>query len=224
MNDRKSSKYNMYLSTIRFCRSSQEVWKDIPAYEKALGRLDQIVAELDKNNFKLSASNSDFDTKSSKRKDMEFYADLVGGSVRAFASATGNEALKADASVSLRQIALAKESDADDIALYLHGLGIKYIAEAADFGLQQSDLDSLAKSIEHFNELIGKPKLSIAESKATREQMELLFKEADKILNDQLDNMSLRFAKTNPEYYSRYQSARNVMFRSPAATKAAVTA
>ena len=34
------------------------------------------------------------------------------------------------------------------------------------------------------------------------------------ILNEQPDNMGLRFAKTNPGYYSRYQSARNVVFKS----------
>ena len=222
MNDRNSSKYNMYVTTEKFCKAETDVWKGIPAYGKAVNRLDEIIGELNKNNYKLQGDEGTSGTKTAKRNEMEQLADLVGGSIRAYASATGNQALKADASVTLKQIVLAKETDADDIAMYLHELGTKHLAAAADFGLTQADLDSLAKSVEHFNDLIGRPKLGIAESKATREQMDMLFKEADMILNEQLDNMGLRFAKTNPGYYSRYQSARNVVFKSASAKASAL--
>lgn len=217
MNDRNSSKYNMYVGVTKLCMSESDVWNAIPAYGKAVKRLEEIVVSLNGHNFKLQANDSSADSKDSRRKEMEQSADLVGGALRAYASGTGNEALKADANISLKQMVVAKETDADDIALYLYELGNKHLQGASDFGLDQADLDSLAKSVVNFNELVGKPKLSIAESKATREQMDLLFKEADKILNEQLDNMSLRFAKTNPAYYSRYQSARNVVYKSSSA-------
>ena len=224
MNDRNSSKYNMYVTTEKFCKAETDVWKVIPAYGKAVNRLGEIIGELNKNNYKLQGDEGTSGTKSAKRGEMEQLADLIGGSVRAYASASGNQALKADANITLRQIVTAKETDADDMVMYLHELGTKHLAAASDYGLTQADLDSLATSVEHFNDLVGKPKLSIGESKATREHMDLLFKEADMILNEQLDNMGLRFAKTNPGYYSRYQSARNVVFKSAQAKAPALAA
>ena len=92
MNDRNSSKYNMYVTTEKFCKAETDVWKGIPAYGKAVNRLDEIIGELNKNNYKLQGDEGTSGTKTAKRTEMEQLADLVGGSIRAYASATGNQA------------------------------------------------------------------------------------------------------------------------------------
>ena len=94
----------MYVTTEKFCQAEADVWKDIPAYGKARNRLGEIIAELNKHNFKLQGEHGTSNTKSAKRLEME---QLVGRGLRAYAAATRNQTLISDTNVILKQIALA---------------------------------------------------------------------------------------------------------------------
>lgn len=209
MKDRLSIRYNSYVSLVKLCASEPQICQTVVAFDRAVKKLDEKLKKVDELNTLLKGTDSSSATKSGRKKEMIEQSLLVAGALVAYASEIGDNALKADASISASEMEAAKETDVDDLALHIYSLGTTHLAKAADHGLTQKDLDDLKEDIASFNQLVGLPKLSASEGKSVREQMEALFREAYVIVNEQMDNMALRFAKTHPSFYSRYNSAKN---------------
>jgi hypothetical protein len=137
-------------------------------------------------------------------------AIYIVAALKAYASITGNLALAADVNFSPSDILRVKETDADDICLHIHQLGTTHLVALGDYDITQADLDVLAKEIKDFSDLIGKPRLSIGQGKAIREEIDTLIQKTDLQLRDQLDNLMLKYRVKAPAFYSQYLSARDV--------------
>ena len=211
MQDRDALKIRMYGNVIHVCNSHKNEWASSPVITKIVDALSLAFAKINENNMLLQGDASGTtQAKQKERDEMSNAAITVAAALKAMASINGNLQLAADVNFSPSDILRVKETDADDICLHIHQLGTTHLAALAEYDITQSDLDVLAKEIKDFSDLIGKPRISIGQGKAIREEIDTLIQKTDLQLRDQLDNLMLKYRVKSPGFYSQYLSARDV--------------
>lgn len=211
MQDRDTQKIRMYGNVIQVCNANKNEWASSAIITNIVDSITLSLNKINENNTLLQGDSSGTtQAKKKEKEEMVAAAIYVAAALKAMASITGNLALAADVNFSPSDILRVKETDADDICLHIHQLGTTHLAALADYDITQADLDLLAKEIKDFTDLIGKPRISIGQGKAIREEIDAIIQKTDLQLRDQLDNLMLKFSTKSPAFYSQYLSARDV--------------
>ena len=173
------------------------------------------MTHIDRLNTQLQqGSEAQTEVKDNNMEEMVFAALQVAYALKAYAHDNGLLDLEKEASVERSTFLQAKESDADDIALHIHQLGVEHLAHLADYGVEQAEIDALAGTIKNFTERIGQPKQVINKHKVNLAEQAKHFEQAELALKKGLDNLIFPFLRKNKRFYDAYQTARTLPKRS----------
>jgi hypothetical protein len=78
------------------------------------------------------------------------------------------------------------------------------------YGITATDLEEWHASICSFKNTIGEKGSTKGTRSANTQRQNMLFKQANSLLKNQLDKLMVRYKKTNPDFYNAYVSARVV--------------
>jgi hypothetical protein len=135
---------------------------------------------------------------------------ILAGALKAYASVNEDAALAKDVSVTISDLKRYKETDIDDVCASILNKAKAVIKDLKDFGATKAEVDAATASINEFRDLVGKPKSAIMKIKSLNEQTAALFKASDKLLEEQMDSLMVRFKATNEVFYKEYFSARRI--------------
>lgn len=211
MTDKLSAKLRMYKQLLTALKKHASSWQNVPAFVVAVQVLEEEVNAINAANVGLQGTGTGLsEDKATSKKNMIEEAVNISGALLAYAHDIGSQDLEANAALSKSDFHNSKEVDADDLALHIHQLGTTYIAQLADYGVAQEDLDGLAKNIENFSEKIGQPKELLNSTKEIRARQQAHFDKADEMINKKLDNLVNLIRKKDQAFFDAYQNARAV--------------
>lgn len=90
-------------------------------------------------------------------------------------------------------------------------LGQEYSEKLVEYSTSPEDLAELENLISNYEEELPAVRVTVSERKAANEKLKILFKEANNLLNDQLDRLMIKVKSTNPDFYASYLNARKVV-------------
>jgi hypothetical protein len=212
MDARKENKLTNYLTRKTFLDldTSTAITATIPKLAAALVEWNGQVALIQVLGNKQGANLTGIAAaKADLRALMAKRAMIVRNKVGPFAHATGNMELAAQVDVNASDFTLARDTEADDIAIrILEAAQANEAALVADYGLKASLLDDLESAIEGYSALLGKPLAAIKSRKTTTEQLDTEFAKADTLLENVIDPLILSLELEQPDFVANY---RNVM-------------
>lgn len=212
MNNNKVPKLRMFIAVTNVCDQHASAYTTLPAFSNAYTKFKGLVKNINDGNTLLQGGVTGItDDKLVKRIAMAEIAITVVSALKAYAHASNNTELIADADITKDDILSCKETDADDICLHIHDLGEQHLTALADYGIAQADLDALSSSVTSFTEKIGSPRKHIIDTKTVRANITKHFKEADSLLLNQLDNLVNVLKTKAPDFYDAYQAARIIV-------------
>lgn len=212
MSDRLTAKLRMYKRLLATLRKFAASWQAVPAFARAVAALETEIQAIEALNPSLQADNTGTtEDKVTSKEHMIERALHISGILVAYAHDIQSAELAQDAAVTKSDFKAIKEMDNDDLALHIYELGVKYLAQASDYGMNQEDLNEFAQHIETFSERIGQPKELLTNTKQTRGQQQRHFDKADQVIQNIMDNLVFQFKKKDLAFYQAYEEARSVV-------------
>jgi len=222
MNSYQKAKLSSYKLIVIEKNNHPEIVATIPYFVQGVDHLAALVSEID-----LQSANQDKDLKGiteDKNDLLELVIDYlieVSGAVHSHAEQNGNKALQSLVNYKPTKVVKLDQHDvitAADIVLN----EAQKIPELGNAGISREELNE-------FNEALNRLKASatnrreagIDQSGSTKRIAEL-FAQAEDIKKNTLDRLAPQFQRKAPEFYSKYKTADNVIYRR-AAKKANAT-
>ena len=188
------------------------LWAGIGGIEEGVASLEATVQAILDRSEKQSARNGLAAQKKGARKALVGAAFTVCSGLKAYASAGEDKKLFAQSDYSRTALARGREADMVNRCQSLLKLGNENAdALAAKYNVSANDVKALKNGIAAFGEVQSKPRQGRAASAAATKELEKLFAEMDKTLNEQLDPLLAKFESTNADFHSEYQTARAIV-------------
>mgnify|MGYP000908154578 CR=1 FL=1 len=123
---------------------------------------------------------------------------------------TSDNELMALASISARSFYNVTDNLSLVQARRIQELSLKNADALKAYKLDEAKLSEFLQAIDTFEELVTSPSDSIATRKEKRKSLNQLFAELDSILYDKCDRIMVLFKESDPEFYGKYRTARNI--------------
>lgn len=211
MNKKQENKYSMYQATKKALDEYTSVWSGVAIMGNVLHpKFKDIIEQIRINNVKQELDTTGVaKSKQKLKEDVASKAVAVGSLLAAYASIEGNDELYAKVNYPVSDITGVRDNYAVSRAKIILEKGIEFMPDMDDYGLTQGHLDKLSIVINSFEQKIQTPRLEINfKSEATAALVEL-FKDADKLLKEQMDKVLKQFDGT--EFYMVYTKARVIV-------------
>ena len=213
MNDKQSAELNMFQAVKDVLAENKSKYVSIPILNSAVTELDGNIgaireASKERSDLIVPAATSEKQLVESR---MINQALKVARVANVYAFDTGNPQL------------LMQTNATKSTFYHLHGNQkltlAKSILDAVNpllesliaYGLHRLELDSLDISIAEYVTVIAKPRGTINERKGQTSNLTQLFAHTKSLLNDRLDKMMSLFKDADPDFYTAYFNARNII-------------
>lgn len=212
MNKYQNSRQNSNRSVILVCDNAINVWENQPGFVAGYDAFKIIFGNINTQAQKQETGPQG--ATASKEAGWNVMAN-TGNSIRSkvqnYASVAGNEELFVNVNFSFSKLRKTRANRAIERARIILEQATGVIANLGDYGVTQQNLDDFEDIIEIFEGLAGGPKRVISERKSATDILKrTLFKECEKVLNDQLDKAMENFKESAPQFYADYFNARRL--------------
>jgi hypothetical protein len=225
MKIKQNNKLKMTKTTLACLQHANNapLWQGIAGFEEAVADTEELVNLILERSLKQSERTGSSAEKKAAKETLTNLAFAVCSGLKAFASATSNRKLAAQADFSHSDLTRGREADLVNRCQSILALGTENAdALAAKFNVTATDLKALKAAFAEFTELQPTPRQSRAASAAATADLEKLFAQLDEALKSRLDQLMVKFQRSNPAFYNEYQTARFIVSDSaPRETKAA---
>ncbi len=214
MDKRTDARIEALIQSIETQQSFKNDWLLMQPFVKANDKLNdfrqKIILKCVGTGLKSTGVSTD---KKIKLIDMVDATLIIAASVFDYADDNNNNELKTNVNVTrwglMRGSDLEKANACDGIV----ALANANIADmGTDYIIKQLDIDNLADAVDAFRIHIPKPRQVITDGATARVEIQLLVKEAYKVLK-KLDKLMEHFKKTNFEFYDKWFRARNIILK-----------
>lgn len=209
---RQFAKLDMYRIIKDHCESNPTIVSSVTAFQNAVNAFKAKIALIDETQQQEKAPLAGIAVdKSVLKQTLSRRAAGIADIIYAYAAATGNNTLKEAADFPVSRLLRAKSSEIAALCGHIHAKAVehKQILEK-DFGLTTQKLADLQTAIDDFNAATTKPKTAIGNRKTLKANLRAYFKEADEILDEQMDKLVTGFKDTAPDFVSTYENLRLV--------------
>ncbi len=188
------------------------LYEGVIAIEEGVESLDKTVDDIVAWGQKQTARTGYSAEKKDLKIVLEDTAWVVCCGLQSQASRTNNSRLAAQVKFSRTTLKRGRENDFVNRAKSILALGTEHAALLAEkYNVKATDLTALSGAITAFEAVQGKPRNGKAAQSSATAELERLFAELDKTLNEQLDPLIERFRKTNTAFYNEYRTARSIV-------------
>lgn len=212
MNDRQENKLSMYYGVQKVLTDHQAKWTPLVAYAQGVSRFNSYVQDIKSHHqVQQTSTTGTAEDKSAVRTACEAKAIVVAKAVYAYASDGSNNSLKQRVNYSASDLRNARDTVSRDICQVIYEEADKVLANLSNYGIVQADLNDLQQKIDDYAALIPAPKLAKDAGAIATTNLDLLFKQADDVLSEVLDQLMAKFNITEPEFYQAYFRSRKVV-------------
>jgi hypothetical protein len=213
MNDRQNAKIAMYQTVYNTCARYASVYVKVPAFVTGLDALNSGIMSIRE----VEKQQADALSKGVTLEKMGVEEALVlsllkiSGALYVYAFEADNKELAAKVDMNKTQLFRME----NNTLLVTAGEIASKAAEAGealvDYGVGTAELTELAERTATFEALIVKPRTVIGEHKLHTSNLTRVFAETDSVLYDKLDKLINLFKVSEPDFYTSYKNARNVI-------------
>jgi hypothetical protein len=209
MNTQQQNRLAMYLAVKAVCDANFSVWQTSPAfadgYSDFITHLNSVQTLAQGRRLAASGGAPD---KLQAQQIMCQAAVTVASAIRAYAIKTRNDIVAGAANLSISDLMRARDLDCARRCQNIHDLADTSLTYLAAYGMTAAKLGMLQSAIADFNAITEKPRPAIAAGKTTTSRLSDEFDAADKVLNQELDNLIEQFQFINAKFVMDYQQAR----------------
>ena len=211
MNQRQINKVEMMETTNNYLDANTAIWSAIPIITSYKNRLSHVIDELktaaqDQDAAQVFIGSNLQTLKITIAEKMDILDDIL----EAYADDNGNTELLAQAENSktdyIRLTNEAFETKVKNVISLLES----NVAEMADYGLTQDQIDDAKLSFSTYQDKRGMPRSYKVASRQATQSIEELIDEGDKAL-EKLDRVMKRFKRSNSTFFNGYQAARTIV-------------
>lgn len=208
----QENKRSMYITIKDVLSKSKQIWNSLPAFQEAVNEFETTIANIDIQRLIQEGKTTGIsEDKQKLSTEMMQLTNEFASTIFAYASKTGNNELMKKVSYSPSKLTNARDTILKDICQLVHSEATNIIAQLADYGKTQADLEKLSKAIDNFNTILAKPRTAIALRKTATTKLVELFKNGDNILKNRLDKLVENFQQSQPKFYKEYKTARIII-------------
>ncbi|WP_171025610.1 hypothetical protein [Hymenobacter jeollabukensis] len=204
----------MMQATLAVLDQHADLYQANAAFAKARQRLQDLVADLDP-----TADNQQGAARAAKPGAVKKATKLllaqrtaeVAAALYAHADDTDDLNLQTDSDYSESQLSRATENDLLRIAKHLHQRATDLLPQLKDQGVTTAELDELAAALKSFQAEQAAPRVAAATGKAHTQSLAADLREAFALLRNRVDKFMVRYQRSQPQFHTAYQSARQTI-------------
>ncbi len=212
MTDNQENKLSMGLAVQTVVNNNNSIWSGLPAFVTAFGDYETVIQEIQNNRVVQEADTSGvtLDKHSAEAALIEKTLAVSSGTY-AYATAVNNNTLRKKIAFSPSSLSRSRDTVLRDICQLVHSEVNAVIANLADYGILPADLTDLQNKIDAYNSVIAEPREAITDKSTATQELVLLFKKFDGIINDMLDKLMVNFKSSDPNFHRQYTNARIIV-------------
>ncbi|MEQ9468956.1 MAG: hypothetical protein RLN88_16220 [Ekhidna sp.] len=211
MTQEQINRTEMMETTQTYLDANTAVWSAIPIVTTYKNQLSQAIDGL-----KTAAQDQDAaqvfigSNLQSLKITIAEKMDILDDILEAYADDTGNAELLAKASNSKRDYLRLTNEDLETKVKNVIDLLEANVADMADYGLTQDQIDDAKLSFSSYQDKRGKPRsYQVASRQATQSLKDLLSEGMDAL--QRLDKVMKRFKRSNSSFFNGYMAARTIV-------------
>ena len=213
MDKRKINKKEMYDVVISYLNGKLSAWSSIPKVGEFLNQFTAIVAQIDTAQYAQQQAQVFLGKNKTQIKSMVAEkADILNDIVEAYALVTGNEKLRLQMNAGYSDLNRMRNADfIPAIKAIIQAVEDNIEVLTAEYGATREQVEGLKADFDAFLAINGQPRAYKVASVEATKNLEMLFDEADAVLNDRLDKVINIFKRRDPGFYNGYLAARVIV-------------
>jgi hypothetical protein len=211
MNAIQKAKLTMYQGIEKLCSDNPAIIATVAAFVTALTAFKAIIAAIgDMAQLKDTNLSGIAEDKTTLKQMLAQLAAYIAGLIYAYASATANNTLKEEVNFNYSQLLKTRDAELPLRCQIIHDKAVENIDALADYGITSARLTELQTAIDEYEAAAPKPRAAIGSRKTYKANLVELFKQGDKILNEQMDKIVPAFRSSHPDFYNTYINLRDI--------------
>lgn len=212
MNAKQEAKFTMYRTIEKHCEDNPAITGTVPAFQTTFNEFKTKIAEIGGiTQFSGLATTGITTDKTSRKKTLARMAADIAGIIYAYASATKNDALKAEVNYNFTKLLGTRDDQLAPRCQNIHAKAAENLADLKDYGIAQAKLDQLQTAIDDYKSATPKPRTAVSQRKTLNTNLRRLLKEADEILKERMDKLVANFKTDHPDFVAQYESNRIII-------------
>ena len=213
MDKRKINKKEMFDVVVSYLNGKLAAWSSIPKVGEFLNQFTTVVAQIETAQYAQQQARVFLGKSKTQIKSMVAEkADILNDTVETYALVNGNEELRLQMSASYSGLNRLRNADfIPAIKAVIDAVQENIDVLTTEYGTTSEQVESLKADFDEFLTLNGQPRAYKVASVEATKNLELLFDEADAILNERLDKVINIFKRRDPGFYNGYLAARVIV-------------
>ena len=209
---RLANKLVMYRAVQSHLDRNKSMWTSVPAMATTINDFELLLAEIETYR-KLTQENKTGITQQKAAQQALVIAHAYELSSVLYAMAIKKNDAVLAAKVDFTETDLLKKRDNHLVSTCRNILefATEHLAELIAYQVTADELIVLKEEINSFAENLTTGRVSVTERKAANEKLKVVFLQVDSLLKKQLDRIVVRYRKTEPDFYTNYQSLRRII-------------
>ena len=205
----QENKRTMYESILALLTANAAKTATVPAFVASETSFRDVVSQIAGKSLEYNqATAGKLDAKRSAGDALISATLAMAAGVFAFARKQKDAEMKAKADVGASQLRFMRDTELITQANAILGLITANLQSLADFGITQARATDYQSKIAVFTAALGSRESSVAERAGARTSLADLFKQADDILREELDQLMELLRASEPQFYTEYFTAR----------------
>lgn len=212
MNKVQENKRTMYIVTQSYCRDNKTVWENYIPFNKSFSAFESVIEEIDQcAGIQIVPTIGAAQDKQEDRDVLEQKMVKLFRIVSGYAAIIGDQTMKESVNYTASFLKRQRDTMIVNIAINLAQIIDNNLTSLAEYNITAAMLDDLQVSISQFKNIISIPRNKLVNRKGATQQLRTLFKNADEILKEQLDNLIANFEISHPAFVQGYQNSRMII-------------
>lgn len=209
MNDRLENKLTMYRAVETLLDNNAAKTGPITALATSITNFKNLIGEIETaEQERQTATTGKTATKGEAEALLISEAVTIAAGLKALGSVTNDKELLEAGSETKSSLYGTRDTDLVTKTQQIYNYANTNAAALADYGITPGMITNLQTQIATFNGALGTREESVALRVAAGAEVENFFKDADKILTNQMDTMMEVFRESDKQFYNEYKNAR----------------
>lgn len=212
MHDKLENKFTMYKAVQSLLDANTAKLSPITALTPLIADFkDRIVAIQAKDDLANTADAGNTSTKTNDEAALISDAVTIAAALYALGASTNDEHLKELSKVTKSSLKNLRDTQLTTQVTNIKNLADANSAELAGYGITPAMITDLNDKITAFDASLGARELGSNISSTAFQQLEVMFKETDLLLKEQMDKIMGIFRTSDPQFYGEYIQSREII-------------
>lgn len=212
MNWRQEDKLSMYFTVKNYMKKNKSAWSSFVPLSNAYNKFSQKIDEIiETSTHQTEIIKGKAINKRQKRDAMIEVALRIGAVITAYAAELGNNELMHTVNYKKRQLVLSRDTIVNALCKIILDEAKNNAPDLIDYGITSVEIAEFETAIAQYHQTIADPREAIVSRGTYTELLNQLFKQADFVLKNEIDNLMIVYKTTKPDFYATYKESRKII-------------